>query len=268
MGSMASQRETLIVEALMMMVMVALGGYVSQAQAAYSLRGLGRAHATYYGGPDGQGTMGGACGYGNLYNTGYGLSTAALSAPLYNGGRACGACYRLTCDTSGSKYCYGGGKSITITVTNFCPSGSTGGWCNPPKQHFDLSYPMFTTLAQAAGGVIPVNYRRVACNKKGGMRFTISGNPYFYQVLVFNVGGAGDVQRLFMKGPRTGWIAMKRNWGQVWQYRGGPKGLVGQPLSFRAHTSDGRYVISPNATPANWRFGQTFEGKNFPRNLF
>lgn len=103
---------------------------------------------------------GGACGYGNLYSTGYGRSTSALSAPLFNGGKACGACYQVTCITSKSKYCYGGGKSITVTATNFCPQGSEGGWCNPPNKHFDLSYPMFAALARKEAGVIPVNFRR------------------------------------------------------------------------------------------------------------
>lgn len=103
---------------------------------------------------------GGACGYGNLHYTGYGLSTAALSAPLFNGGRACGACYQLTCQMRGSRWCYGGGKSITVTATNFCPTGSTGGWCDPPRRHFDLSEGMFAFLAQRVGGVIPVYFRR------------------------------------------------------------------------------------------------------------
>jgi hypothetical protein len=107
---------------------------------------------------------------------------------------------------------------------------------------------------------------RVACNKRGGMRFTINGNPYTFLVLVYNVAGAGDVQRLFIKSPKTGWFQMTRNWGQVWDYNGGPKNMVGQPLSFRAHTSDGHFVTSPNAAPANWRFGQTFQGRNFRTN--
>lgn len=94
------------------------------------------------------------------------------------------------------------------------------------------------------------------------MRFTITGNPYWFMVLVYNVAGAGDVQRLFIKGSTNRWVEMKRNWGQVWTYSGGPNGMVGRAMSFRAHTSDGRQVVSNNACPASWKFGQTFEGVN------
>lgn len=198
--------------------------------------------------------MGGACGYGNLYSTGYGASTTALSAPLFNGGSACGACYQLQC--ARSNHCYAG-RSITVTATNFCPTGSEGGWCNPPRKHFDLSMPMFTTLARQVAGVVPVDYRRVACNKKGGQRFLMTGNPYFIMVLVYNVAGAGDVQRFFVKGSMTGWYELRRNWGQIWTCTADSR-LKGQALSFRTQTSDGRQVVSIDAAPANWNFGQTF----------
>lgn len=202
---------------------------------------------------------GGACGYGNLYSTGYGTSTAALSSALFNSGLSCGACYELTCDTSGSKYCLPGNPSIILTATNYCPQNSNGGWCDAPKQHFDLAHPMFVSLAEERGGVIPVNYRRVPCAKKGGMRFQMNGNPWFLLVLVTNVGGAGDVQQLSIKGSNSGWYQMKRNWGQMWQLTGNSN-MPGQALSFRAVLSDGTTVESLDAAPANWHFGQMFEG--------
>lgn len=223
----------------------------------------GKAHATYYGGVDASGTQGGACGYGNLYSTGYGTNTAALSSALFNSGFSCGACYALTCDTTGSKYCLPGDPSITITATNYCPQNSLGGWCDAPKQHFDLAHPMFIKLAHEGGGVIPVNYRRVPCVKQGGMRFQINGNPWFLLVLVTNVGGAGDVQQLYLKGSQTGWYTMTRNWGQMWQFVGNNK-LPGQALSFRAVLSDGSVVESLDAAPSNWQFSQLFEGNQVP----
>ncbi|KAM3736240.1 hypothetical protein ACB098_10G147400 [Castanea mollissima] len=197
------------------------------------------AHATFYGDMSGGATM----RYGNLFKQGYGLATTALRTALFNNGGTCGACFEIIC-VNAPHWCIRN-TVIIVTATNLCPPSThpSANWCNPPLRHFDLSMPMFTRLAYYRAGIIPIKYHQVPCKKHGGVRFQIMGNPNFLLVLLYNVGGAGDVSNVKIKGSRTSWIQMSRNWGQNWQ-TGTP--LVGQSLSF----------LFVDVAPRNWQFGQ------------
>ncbi|KAL4184316.1 hypothetical protein AMTRI_Chr10g224980 [Amborella trichopoda] len=193
----------------------------------------------------------GACGYGDLNKEGYGMNNVALSTAQYNNGLTCGACYEIQCDSQHDpKWCHRG--SIIVTATNFCSPNlalppDKRGWCNPPREHL--------------ASIIPVNYRRFPCAKQGGIQFEINGFKYWTLVLVYNVGAAGDVREVTIKGSREGnWETTQWNWGENWQTGNDHSG---QSLSFRVTTSNGRTVESIDGAPANWQYGQTFEGKQF-----
>lgn len=226
------------------------------------------ATATYTKEEDGSIITEGACGYGDLHKTSYGKYSAGLSTMLFSKGSTCGACFEIRC-VDHILWCLQGSPSVVLTATDFCPpnfglSADYGGWCNFPKEHFEMSEAAFAEIAairlKADIDIVPIQYRRVKCERTGGIRFTMSGSSYFYQVLVTNVGLDGEAVAVKVKGSRTGWIPMARNWGQIWQSN---VDLTGQPLSFEVTLSSGKMLTSFSVAPANWWFGQTYEGKQF-----
>ncbi|KAF0932966.1 hypothetical protein E2562_013150 [Oryza meyeriana var. granulata] len=223
-----------------------------------------KAHATFYGGADASGTMGGACGYGNLYSQGYGTRNAALSTALFNDGASCGQCYKIACDRKRAPQWCKPGVTVTITATNFCPPNwnlpsDNGGWCNPPRPHFDMAQPAWEKIGIYRAGTIPVIYQRVPCVKKGGLRFTINGHDYFQLVLVTNVAAAGSIKLMEVMGSNSAdWMPMARNWGAQWHSL---SYLTGQGLSFRVTNTDDQTLVFTNIVPPGWKFGQTFASK-------
>lgn len=223
------------------------------------------AQATVYG--DESGTINsGACGYGNRYDSGYGTNTAAVSSMLFNSGSGCGRCFEIKCDMSAhdaAKRC-AAGKSVVVTATNLCPPSAEhpSAWCNPPNRHFDVTNTAFSQIASySTGNPVPILYRSVPCTREGGMQFTINGNSRYNLVLLTNVGGTGEVKSLLVKGSKTGWIPLTRNWGSNWQT---PQDMRGQSLSFQVLLEDGSSLTSYDVAPASWQLGQTFKGKQFP----
>ncbi|XP_072957117.1 expansin-A12 [Typha angustifolia] len=215
-------------------------------------------HATFYGANQDPTTLGGACGYDNTFHAGFGINTAALSSALFRGGEACGACFAITCDARADpKWCFRG-AAVTVTATNFCPPNNNGGWCDLPRRHFDMSPPAFARIARVGSeGIIPVRFRRVACKRSGGVRFTLTGQANFNLVMFSNVGGSGDVRAAWVEGSRASstWTAMQRNWGANWQTN---VDFRNQDLSFRLMLGDGKLLEFSRVVPSSWRPGDTF----------
>ncbi|KAK2650283.1 hypothetical protein Ddye_017772 [Dipteronia dyeriana] len=99
----------------------------------------------------------------------------------------------------------------------------------------------------------------VKCEMRGGLRFTLSGSFQFLSSSVTNVGLDGEFVVVKVNG-KTGWVPMTRKWGQNWKCN---VNLIWQPLSFVVTTISRRTPTSYNVAPANWQFGQMYEGKHF-----
>jgi hypothetical protein len=209
---------------------------------------------------------GGACGYSGsdiakLYST----RTAALSTPMFSDGDGCGRCYEIQCVKS--KWCTKGSPSIIITGTNLCPPNQNkpndnGGWCNPPRQHFDLAPPSFKTLANKVAGIIPVQFRRVPCQRSGGVRFCVKGNNNWLLLHVMNVAGGGDISEMAVKMAGGDWVQMSQNWGITYQAYAAMDKSKALTVRIIGGSSPQQTIIVADAIPASWSTGLCYQGSN------
>jgi hypothetical protein len=96
---------------------------------------------------------------------------------------------------------------------------------------------------------------RVKCWRQGGLRFKIGGFYNFQLIVITNVAGSGSLRSVSVKGTKTGWIRLNRNWGANWQCN---SPLAGQALSFAVTSTGGQTIYMHNVVPFWWRFGMVY----------
>ncbi|KAF6141414.1 hypothetical protein GIB67_021230 [Kingdonia uniflora] len=218
------------------------------------------ATATWYGSAEGDGSDGGACGYGPLVSIKPLKSrVTAVSPILFKNGEGCGACYKVRClDKSICSR-----RAVTVIVTDECP----GGICSGGATHFDLSGAAFGRLAVAGEGgdlrnkgVISITYRRTPCKyRKKNIAFHVNegSTEYWLSIRVQYQDGDGDVGSMQIKQANSdNWIDMKHLWGANWAITQGP--LKG-PFSVRLTTLEtGRTLSARDIIPSNWVAAKTY----------
>ncbi|GLJ06555.1 hypothetical protein SUGI_0041910 [Cryptomeria japonica] len=211
--------------------------------------------AAYYGSPDGLGTSSGACGYGDYGRDVKGGDVAAASPLLYRNGAGCGACYQVKCKNL--DLCSPTG--VTLVVTDHGQGDRTD---------FIMSPHAFTTMAREgkyeqlkALGVVDIEYKRVACDYQGyNIWFKInesSNYPYYLSLVMLHQGGEIDIVAVELSEDKTsGWKAMRRSYGTVWDIvMSPPKGN----LALRFQLSGGEWIYARNPVPSNWKAGASYD---------
>ncbi|CAN6570196.1 unnamed protein product [Malus baccata var. baccata] len=156
--------------------------------------------ATWYGNPEGDGSDGGACGYGSMVDVKpFRARVGAVNPVLFKSGEGCGACYKIKClDQSICSR-----RPVTIIVTDECPGCSKG-----PAQ-FDLSGAAFGRMAVSGeGGLLrnqgelSVLYRRTPCKYPGkqiAFHVNEGSTNYWLSLLVEFEDGDGDVGSMHIR---------------------------------------------------------------------
>lgn len=219
------------------------------------------ATATWYGSPDGDGSDGGACGYGSMVDVRpWRARVGAVNPVLFKGGEGCGACYKIKClDKSICSR-----RAVTIIVTDECPGCASG------HSHFDLSGAAFGRMAVSGEnsqlrnrGEIPVIFRRTHCKYPGkNIAFHVNegSTDYWLSLLVEFEDGDGDIGSMQIKQVNSDvWLDMTHLWGANWCIIGGP--LQG-PFSVRLTSlSTQRTLSARQVIPRNWSPKATYTSR-------
>ncbi|XP_074358432.1 expansin-B3-like isoform X3 [Apium graveolens] len=173
------------------------------------------ATATWYGSAEGDGSDGGACGYGSMVDVKpLRARVGAVSPILFKGGEGCGACYKVRClDKSICSR-----RAVTVVITDECP----GGYCSGGRTHFDLSGAAFGRMAISGEhgllrnrGEISVMYRRTPCKYPGknvAFRVNEGSTPFWLSLLVEFEDGDGTVGSMHIReGGVLELMGMKQN---------------------------------------------------------
>ncbi|CAA7390999.1 unnamed protein product [Spirodela intermedia] len=225
------------------------------------------ATATWYGAAEGDGSDGGACGYGSLVDVRpLRARVGAVSPVLFKDGEGCGACYKVKCVMDQS-IC--SRRPVTIIITDECP----GGYCANGNTHFDLSGAAFGRMAIAGfgselrnRGMIPVLFRRTPCKYRGmniAFRVNEGSTEYWLSLLVEFEDGDGDVGSMHIQEAGSAeWLEMKHLWGANWAIIGGP---LSGPFSVKLTTLSTQTTLSArDVIPKNWSPKATYtSGLNF-----
>ncbi|XP_057950915.1 expansin-B15-like [Malania oleifera] len=219
------------------------------------------AKATWFGSPNGAGTDGGACGFGNAVSQPpYSSMVSAAGPSLFRSGMACGACYKVRCTSDQS--C--SGRPIRVVIMDSCP----GGPCATDSAHFDLSGTAFGALALPSRadilrgkGVLDIKYARIPCNygrRKVAFHVDMGSNPYYFAVVTEFEGGDGDLASVELKDSSTRrWMHMQQSWGAVWMLS--PGYPLNPPFSIRLKTLySGATLAAKDVIPRGWSAGATY----------
>ncbi|CAL5211937.1 unnamed protein product [Lathyrus oleraceus] len=207
--------------------------------------------ATWYGDSNGDGSAGGACGYGTLVDVKpLRARVGAVGSVLFMKGEGCGACYKVKClDNSICSR-----RAVTVIITDECPG------CPTDSTHFDLSGAAFGHMAISGEngqlrnrGQIPVIYRRTPCKYPGrkiAFHVNEGSTPFWLSLLVEFEDAEGDIGTMHIReNGSSEWLQMNHVWGANWCIIGGP--LRG-PYSVKLSSSTGRTLSARDVIPSNW----------------